>query len=108
MLGIGTEDVNNYTGFPKQLLGVVESLKQRNFYLVDRYIGGDQPKQFIRIYEPGLVRRNSRSKWTPYIAKFGKKWYPGESITEHLITRIGEELGFKMANSKLVLAGGLD
>lgn len=62
---------------------------------------GDAPKEKIMIYEPGRSKVVNAKTWTPYICKVGHKWYPSESITEHLITRIGQKWGFNMANSKL-------
>jgi len=53
-------------------------------------MAGDAPKDFLSIYEYGDGRRKSVGNWPSYIAKVGKKWYPNESITEHLLTRIGQ------------------
>lgn len=87
-------------------LGVV---KNRNYY-VDEERGimpGEQLKCFVRIYEYGVCgNRGNTTKWTPYIAKFPGKMYPIESITEHLITRIGQALGVRMADSRLGLING--
>jgi len=44
--------------------------------------------------------------WTLYLAKTGHKWYPIESITEHLIARVGAVLGLNMAKSRLVKVSG--
>lgn len=79
-------------------------LKTGNYFVVKGIsIGGDAPKDFIRVYEYGQVRKSNRHKWTAYIAKVGHKWYPMESITEHLLNRIGAELGLTMAFSKLAI-----
>ena len=79
-------------------------LKNRNYHVVKGVsIGGDAPKDFIRIYEYGKARKSNRRNWTAYIAKVGHKWYPMESITEHLLNRIGMELGLNMAFSKLAI-----
>jgi len=70
---------------------------------------GEAPKSFIRVYDyqKGSIQRKSNSaSWPLYIAKTGHKWYPLESITEHLIARIGTVLGLNMAHSRLVNAGG--
>ena len=40
-----------------------------------------------------------------YIAKVGSKWYPIESVTEHLITRIGQTAGLCIADSQLRIVG---
>ena len=63
---------------------------------------GDAPKNFIRVYTYGQARRDAPHKWPAHIAKVGHKWYPNESITEHLLTRIGELLGLRMAKSSLL------
>ena len=43
--------------------------------------------------------------WSRYISKVGSKWYPIESITEQLITRVGQHLGFQVADSILRVVG---
>ncbi len=79
-------------------------LKKGNYYVVKGVsIGGDAPKDFLRLYEYGEARKSNRNKWTAYIAKVGHKWYPMESITEHLLNRIGAVLGLTMAFSKLAI-----
>src|SRR5690349_8608814 len=73
------------------------------------WIPGDAPKNFIRIreYDQGIRRpTHPISRWVGYIAKVGSKWYPIESITEHLLTRIGEVLGVRVAQSQLRMVGG--
>lgn len=95
--------------------GKIPILKKNAYCVVEGYsIGGEAPKSFIRVYEyqylgrQKKVKRNLRkqrksniSSWTLYIAKAGHKWYPIESITEHLIARIGSVLGLNMAHSRL-------
>lgn len=65
-------------------------------------IHGDAPKCFVRMreYVPGR-----RSSVETFIAKVGSKYYPIESVTEHLITRIGQECGIRVADSQLRLVG---
>lgn len=77
-------------------------LKQVNFLSIT----GDAPKDFITDseYRPGYRRRRDRTE--SYIAKVGSKWYPIESVTEHLITRIGQLYGLKIADSKLRIVHG--
>jgi|GEM_PF-1962842 hypothetical protein len=67
---------------------------------------GDAPKSFFRIkqYEEAVQRR--RANWPAYIGKVGSKWYPIESITEQLITRMGQILGANVADSQLLFVGG--
>jgi hypothetical protein len=69
---------------------------------------GDAPKDFLGVYEyvaPGCKRGRQKS-WPRYIAKVGHKWYPNESITEHLITRIGQSLKMDIADSRIVHVRG--
>lgn len=71
-------------------------------------IGGDAPKEFIRVYEPRLpgCRKANPRTWPLYIAKTAEKWYPTESITEHALNRLGQCLGLPMAHSRIVIAAG--
>ncbi|MCB1133601.1 MAG: HipA domain-containing protein [Verrucomicrobiae bacterium] len=68
-------------------------------------VAGDAPKDYIRIYEFGHGRRSNKHTWPAHIAKVGHKYYPNESITEHLLTRIGQEMGMAMADSQLMWFG---
>ena len=87
--------------------GLIEFAKKSNYYIIeDIVIDGDAPKDFINYYHYGEGRKNNHRKWPKFIAKFGHKYYPMESITEQLLTRIGEVLGFNMAKSKLSHLGG--
>ncbi len=67
-------------------------------------VDGDAPKDFVRAYAYGDGLKSYPKTWPAFIAKVGHKWYPNESITEHLITRIGQGLGLEMADSELRLA----
>jgi hypothetical protein len=100
-------EVGDWSGFPLNIEGRVPPLRQ-GYYVVeaDAFPGGDAPKDFIRAYEYGVGRRSSPASWPSYIAKVGHKRYPSESITEHLMTRIGQCMGVRMAESKLVNASG--
>src|SRR5215213_1273535 len=79
-------------------------------YTLDRVdflsIAGDAPKDFITDseYRPG--HRSRRQRRESYIAKVGSKFYPNESITEHLLTRVGQIYGMRIAESKLRLIDG--
>lgn len=95
--------------------GKIRTLKKNEYCLVDGYsIGGEAPKSFIRVYEYQDLSKSKKIKkeikkqrktnvttWTLYIAKLGHKWYPIESVTEHLIARIGAVVGLNMAHSRL-------
>lgn len=69
-------------------------------------IPGDAPKDFITDseYRPG--HRSRRQRRESYIAKVGSKFYPNESITEQLATRIGQTFGLNIADSKLRMIDG--
>ena len=87
--------------FPKE----IKILRKGYYVIIDTPIGGDAPKDFIRVYEytPNSKIRKVRPKsWSTYIAKVGHKHYPMESVTEYLLNQIGETMGFKMAESKLM------
>ncbi len=104
---ISHEKVLNWSGFEISRQGVLPPLRKGYYYKVlGRTIAGDAPKDFIRAYTYGIGKRANPRKWPAYIAKVGHKWYPNESITEHLLTRIGQLLGLKMAESSLVSAHG--
>ncbi len=86
---------------------VVPRLKEYSLETVDFLsIPGDAPKDFItdREYRPG--HRSRRSRADRYIAKVGSKYYPLESITEQLLTRIGQIFGLNIADSKLRIVHG--
>lgn len=77
-------------------------MKQGKFGLLDQTVAGDAPKDFLRIYQHGDGRRNSMHNWPSWIAKVGHKYYPNESVTEHLLTRLGQILELKVADSQLM------
>ena len=91
---------------------IVESriplLKKEHYQRLEKHIMGDAPKDFIRAYEfrRGKVKRANPRTWPRFIAKVGHKYYPNESITEHLITRIGQAMKLNIADSRLVRVGG--
>lgn len=101
------EQVINWSGFEIGTQGVLPPLRKGYYYTVaGQAIAGDAPKDFIRAYTYGTANRSNPRKWPEYIAKVGHKWYPNESITEHLLTRIGQLLDLQMAESYLVSAHG--
>ncbi len=67
---------------------------------------GDAPKDFITDCEYREGHRTRRERRESYIAKVGSKFYPNESIIEHLITRVGQTFGLKIADSKLRMVSG--
>ena len=98
------DKVENYSGF-RAGLGKIQILKKHQYYVTDQVVSGDAPKKFIKAYEYGHTPKSHTSKWPAFIAKTGHKWYPIESVTEYLLNRLGETLGIRMAESKLVYAG---
>lgn len=103
---LSRENVINRSGFEINSQSALPLLRKGYYYVVDQAIAGDAPKNFIRAYTYGMGKRSNPRKWPAYIAKVGHKWYPNESITEHLLTRIGQLLGLQMAESSLVSAHG--
>lgn len=70
-------------------------------------IHGDAPKCFLHMkeYGEGVRRPGERPRWISYIAKVGSKWYPGESVTEHMLTQVGTCFGVNVAYSHLRFVG---
>ncbi len=88
---------------------LIPLLKETNYLLKDYKLDGDAPKQFIKAYfytEDSTVRKASTNSWSSYIAKTAEKWYPHESIIEYTINRVGQVMGLKMNEIKLVKANG--
>ena len=86
----------------------IERLRQGRFIIENREIHGDAPKDFLRVWEltPGKSSHTKKpNRWPGYIAKVGSKWYPVESVTEHLITRIGQVCGVNITDSRLCILG---
>jgi len=96
----------NRSGFDVTSHPTITSLRSGFFRRIEAAIVGDAPKDFLRIYEYGKAHKANAADWPAYIAKVGQKWYPNESITEHLLTRIGQRLGVRIANSRLMWVRG--
>lgn len=82
-------------------------LREDEYLVKEDELDGDAPKQFIRAYfyeQDSTVKKSSPNSWPKYIAKTAEKWYPHESVIEYLINRIGQEMGLKMNEVKLVTA----
>ncbi|MFV1980231.1 MAG: HipA domain-containing protein [Rhodothermia bacterium] len=91
----------NSSGFEVKSQRVIRPIRKGYYVVQPESVGGDAPKDFIRVYTYGECRKSSPSKWPAYISKVGHKWYPNESITEHLLTRLGQELGLNIPESEL-------
>jgi len=106
---IKTLPIADHSGFsPKP--GCIPFAKKHQYFIVtDITITGDAPKDFIRYYQyiqDSSIRKSNSKTWPLFLAKHGHKHYPMESITEYLLNRIGEVLGFNMSESRLGWFGG--
>lgn len=95
----------NPSGIRLRIPGGLPVLKDGRFQVLDAAVAGDAPKDFLRIYRYGEGRKANPKTWPAWIAKVGHKYYPNESITEHLLTRIGQAMGLNMADSRLMWFG---
>lgn len=99
-------EIKMRSGFEVLSHPTIEHVREGYFCKIDFSVAGDAPKDFIAVYTHGRGRKAQMLSWPAYIAKVGHKFYPNESITEHLLTRIGEFLGVKMAASRLMWVRG--
>lgn len=103
------EVIVHQSGDSNHLLGQIPAISTKHYRIIKGVsVGGDAPKELLRVYEfeQGIKRANNPRCWPIYIVKTGHKWYPYESITEYLLNRIGQVLGLKMADSRLVFING--
>lgn len=87
----------------------IPSLKEKNYYIIDKSLDGDAPKQFLKAYlyeRGGEVYKSKLRTWRGFIVKTAEKWYPQESIIEYLINQIGEVLGLNMNKCRLMKING--
>ncbi len=96
----------NRSGFDVFSHPSILPIREGYFEKVNWTIVGEAPKDFLRIYEYGAVHKTRSAHWPAYIAKVGQKWYPNESVTEHLLTRLGQSLGLEIADSRLMWVRG--
>jgi hypothetical protein len=82
----------------------LDVIKSHSIIALEGTVGGDAPKDLIRLYNYGEGRKSNPKTWKKYIAKIGHKWYPNESITEHYLTVVGKCFGINIANSKVIIA----
>lgn len=78
--------------------------KSHQVIALDETVGGDAPKDLIRLYTFGEGKKGNPKTWKKYIAKIGHKWYPNESITEQFLSVIGKCFELSIANSRLIYA----
>lgn len=83
-------------------------LKEGQYYVIDIPLDGEAPKQYIKayFYYKNCPKKSKPAQWHGFFAKFGRKSYPHESVTEYVINKIGEYLGLNMNETKLVIASG--
>lgn len=101
------KEIRYWADYQQDWTALIPPLRKYKLEKVDFLsIPGDAPKDFITDceYRPGYRSRQQRHE--QHIAKVGSKFYPNESITEHLITRIGQLYGLKVAESKLRTVAG--
>lgn len=86
----------------------VMTIKKSNFKVIDISVGGDAPKDVVKIYQyNGKMRKAKPKTWPNYIVKIGQKWYPNESITEQLLSELGKTIGIQVADTMLVKMEGM-
>jgi hypothetical protein len=84
----------------------LEVIKKNRIICLNETVGGDAPKDVIKMYTFGEAKKSDKKNWKKYIAKIGHKWYPNESITEDYLTKVGESFGIIIARSRLIIAEG--
>lgn len=98
-------EIKEYSGFIPRIGSITVAKKHQYFIIPDISITGDAPKDFISYYHYGDCLKSKNKTWPKFIAKHGHKHYPAEAITEFMLNRIGEVLGFNMAKSELTWLG---
>ena len=99
------ETSHNYSGNLRNKK--IHILGKKHYIVKDIQLDGDAPKQFIKAYfyrKKSTVRVKNKKSWQSFIAKTAEKWYPHESIIEFMINRMGQVLGLKMNDVRLVIA----
>lgn len=102
------ENYKNSSGTLKRL-NKIPLLKEPHYYVKPHELDGDAPKSFIKAYfyqKDNTIKKKNKKSWFSFIAKTAEKWYPHESVIEFMINRIGQELGLKMNEVKLVRING--
>lgn len=94
------------SGFEVMSHPTIDHVREGFFCKMDISVAGDAPKDFIGVYVHGRAKKSQMPSWPAYIAKVGHKLYPNESITEHLLSRVGDLLGLRMASSRLMWVRG--
>lgn len=95
--------IENKNGFEPPV-STFRLAKSSHVIALDESVGGDAPKDLIRLYTFSCGRKDKPKTWKKFIAKIGHKWYPNESITEHFLTTVGKCFNLSIANSRLIYA----
>lgn len=99
---ITVEPIKQHCGYEPKV-STFPTLKNHNYTLIRKSVGGAAPKELVRGYFYGVCRRDQRFE---LIAKVGHKNYPHESIGEYMMTRIGQVIGLDMAEGYLASMSG--
>jgi hypothetical protein len=106
---IKIEPIKHHADYQKNWAAAISPVSNKFIYRSAKSLSihGDAPKNLISKYEyePGKIRRGKPERWPRFIAKVGSKFYPNESITEHLLTRVGQILQLRIADSELRMVG---
>ncbi len=101
------KEIRYFSDYQLRWESLIPQLKNYQLARVDFLsIPGDAPKDFIKDSEHRPGHRTRRQRVERYIAKVGSKFYPNESLTEQLLTRIGQVFGLEIADSKLRIVDG--
>lgn len=101
------KEIRYWSDYQLKWEAVIPQLKNFSLETVDFLsIPGDAPKDFITDREYRRGHRGRRNRIDSYIAKVGSKYYPLESITEQLLTRVGQIFDLSIADSKLRIVHG--
>lgn len=101
--------IENYSTSSPPQLSTVRHIKRNEIIVhAEKTLQGDAPKQFVQVHPgyPQPYHKANTSRWPYYIVKTGHKWYPLESITEHLLNQLGEIFGLEMAHSEIAIISG--
>lgn len=101
--------IRRFTGFdPFGARSAVPVLKVGRYHVEPVYPGGMAPKDFVRVSPRAKHGKGIGDwrTWPAFIAKVGHQYYPAESLTEHLMTRVGQICGLVMADSRLMICAG--
>ncbi len=110
MAKIPYHKIENFSNKRKLVIKGIPVIKNCNYMVLSGIsVTGDAPKAIVRIHNKNENRKYFKRnchRWSMYIAKTGHKWYPIESLTEYLLSLLGEDFGLNMAESSIAIIGG--